>query len=155
MLEGIKKKISIPSFSYKHMIILIVVIIFIIAAKYTYNLFVLPKLSNDYVSNKEFSDKSNTSSQSVDIYFFYTTWCPHCKKSMPAWKSFKEEIGNKKVKDYTVNFFEVDCDKDTTLANKFNIEGYPTIKLVNGNQIIEYDAKPDKEILMQFLTTSL
>ena len=40
MLEGIKKKISIPSFSYKHMIILIVVIIFIIAAKYTYNLFV-------------------------------------------------------------------------------------------------------------------
>ena len=74
---------------------------------------------------------------------------------MPAWKSFKEEIGNKKVKDYTVNFFEVDCDKDTTLANKFNIEGYPTIKLVNGNQIIEYDAKTDKEILMQFITTSL
>jgi hypothetical protein len=26
---------------------------------------------------------------------------------------------------------------------------------VNGNQVIEYDAKPDKDTLMQFLTTSL
>jgi thioredoxin-like negative regulator of GroEL len=54
-----------------------------------------------------------------------------------------------------VNFLEVDCDKDTTLAEKFKIKGYPTIKLVNGNQIIEYDAKPDKDTLIQFLTTSL
>ena len=154
MLEGLKKKIS-SSLSYKQSIIMLVVaIIFIVAAVYTYKLYVSPKIKNDYVANKEFTSGGD-SSNSVDIYFFYTTWCPHCKNSMPVWKSFKDEIGNNKIKGYTVNFLEVDCDKDTTLADKFNVQGYPTIKLINGNQVIEYDAKPDKDTLMQFLTTSL
>ena len=55
----------------------------------------------------------------------------------------------------TINFIEVDCDKDTALAEKFNVQGYPTIKLVRGNQVIEYDAKPNKDNLMEFLNTSL
>ena len=99
--------------------------------------------------------KETKGSHVCELFYFYTTWCPYCKKSMPVWRSFKDEIGNKKIKGYTVNFLEVDCDKDTTLADKFNVQGYPTIKLVNGNQVIEYDAKPDKDTLMQFLTTSL
>ena len=74
---------------------------------------------------------------------------------MPIWKSFKDEIGENKVKGYRINFLEVDCDKDQELAEKFNITGYPTIKLVNGNQTVEYDAKPDKDTLMQFLNSSL
>jgi thiol-disulfide isomerase/thioredoxin len=154
MLEGLKKKIS-NTFTYKQtMIMLVVSIIFIVVSIYTFKLYVSPKINSDYVPNKEFTagGESNTS---VDIYFFYTTWCPYCKKSMPVWQSFKDEIGTKKIKGYTVNFLEVDCDKDTSLAEKFKIQGYPTIKLVNGNQIIEYDAKPDKDTLIQFLTTSL
>ena len=34
-------------------------------------------------------------------------------------------------------------------------EGYPTIKLVDNNKIIEYDAKPELDTLHQFLNTSL
>jgi thioredoxin-like negative regulator of GroEL len=49
----------------------------------------------------------------------------------------------------------VDCDKEAALAEKFNVQGYPTIKLVKGNQVIEYDAKPEKDTLMEFLHTSL
>ena len=154
MLEGLKKKMT-TTFTYKQtMIMLVVSTIFIIAAIYTYKIYVSPKINNNYVANKEFTSGGD-SNTSVDVYFFYTTWCPYCKKSMPVWQSFKDEIGNKKIKGYTVNFLEVDCDKDTTLAEKFKIKGYPTIKLVNGNQIIEYDAKPDKDTLIQFLTTSL
>ena len=50
---------------------------------------------------------------------------------------------------------EIDCDKDTAIAEKFKVEGYPTIKLVRGNQVIEYDAKPDIDTLNQFLNASL
>ena len=53
-----------------------------------------------------------------------------------------------------INFYEVDCDKDTDTADKFNVKGFPTIKLVRGNQVVEYDAKPDKKTLMEFVTTS-
>jgi hypothetical protein len=74
---------------------------------------------------------------------------------MPVWKKFKESIGEKKVKDTRINFIEIDCDKDTATADKFKVDGYPTIKLVHGNRVIEYDAKPSLDTLSQFLNTSL
>ena len=55
----------------------------------------------------------------------------------------------------TINFIEVDCDKDTATADRFRVDSYPTIKLVRNDQIIEYDAKPDVDTLRQFLTASL
>ena len=54
-----------------------------------------------------------------------------------------------------IKFIEIDCDKETAVAEKFKVEGYPTIKLVNKNQIIEYDAKPDLDTLRLFLEKSL
>jgi hypothetical protein len=39
--------------------------------------------------------------------------------------------------------------------NKYKIEGYPTIKLLKDGQIIEYDAKPTKDTIIQFLNSVL
>ena len=41
------------------------------------------------------------------------------------------------------------------MINSYKIEGYPTIKLLKDGQVIEYDAKPTKETLTQFLNTVL
>lgn len=142
---------------YKNMILMaIIFLIFILVAIYTYRKYVSKKINPEYVANSEFVPEGTTKQNDVaDLYFFYTTWCPHCKKSMPIWQSLKSDFDNKEFKGTTINFIEVDCDKDTALAEKFNVEGYPTIKLVKGNQVIEYDAKPSKETLMEFLQTSL
>ena len=143
--------------SYKNFaIVLIITVIFLVVAMYTYRTYISPRMKRDYVANSEYLPEGNNKQTDVaDLYFFYTTWCPHCKKSMPIWKSLKDELENKEFKGVTINFIEVDCDKDTTLAEKFNVQGYPTIKLVRGNQVIEYDAKPNKDNLMEFLNTSL
>jgi thiol-disulfide isomerase/thioredoxin len=144
--------------SYKNFaIILILSIIFLVAAIYTYRNYVSPKINPKYVANSEYlpEDGEMKGSEVADLYFFYTEWCPHCKKSMPIWQSLKSDLDNKEFKGVTLNFIEVDCDKDTALAEKFNVQGYPTIKLVKGNQVIEYDAKPSKDTLMEFLQTSL
>jgi hypothetical protein len=37
------------------------------------------------------------------------------------------------------------------MADRFNVTGFPTIKLDKHGEIIEYDAKPDKENLLDFL----
>ena len=140
------------SFKY-FMIVLMLTIIFLVAAIYTYRRYVSPTVNRNYVANNEFSPESNISN-SADLYFFYTTWCPHCKKSMPVWQSLKDELNGKELKGVTVNFIEVDCDKEPALAEKYDVQGYPTIKLVKGNQVIEYDAKPDKDTLLEFLHTS-
>ncbi|MAA53525.1 MAG: hypothetical protein CMJ41_11030 [Phycisphaerae bacterium] len=104
-----------------------------------------------YIANKEFSlDKD---SAFVHLYFFYTSWCPHCKTAFPIWNKLKDEV--KTVNGKQINYFEVDCEKDTETAEKFAVEGYPTIKLVDGKKIIEYDAKPDLDTLNEFLSTSI
>jgi thiol-disulfide isomerase/thioredoxin len=149
--------------SFKHFaIVLILSVIFLVVAIYTYRRYVSPKINRAYVDNSEFLPEGSASgsgtentSNTAELYFFYTTWCPHCKKSMPVWQSLKEELDGRELKGVTVSFIEVDCDKDAALAEKFNVQGYPTIKLVKGNQVIEYDAKPDKDTLMEFLQTSL
>ena len=41
------------------------------------------------------------------------------------------------------------------MADQYKVEGYPTIKLVKGNQVIEYDAKPSIEHLTEFLNSTL
>ena len=54
---------------------------------------------------------------------------------------------------------EYNCTNESAetsqLMDKYNIEGYPTIKLIKDNQVIEYDAKPTKSTMTQFLTTVL
>jgi thiol-disulfide isomerase/thioredoxin len=155
MMDGFKKGFS-KMLNYKtFLMILIVSIIFIIAAIYTYKQYVTPRTNPSYVANKEYLKDSSDSPKVADLYFFYTNWCPHCKTAKPIWNSFKDEIGSNKVKGYQINFIEVDCEKETAVADKFKVAGYPTIKLIKDNEIVEYDAKPDKATLLEFLQSSL
>ena len=71
----------------------------------------------------------------------------------------KAEYENKTINGYKIVFTEIDCSEESAevekLMNQYSIEGYPTIKLLKDGQIIEYDAKPSKEILVKFLNTAL
>ena len=59
------------------------------------------------------------------------------------------------VKGVKIIFKEIDCDQDIEIADKFKVNGYPSIKLVYENKIYDYDAKPNKETLYQFLNSIL
>ena len=52
------------------------------------------------------------------------------------------------------------CDDDSEVIrfenqHKVKIDGYPTIYLVKGEQVVEYDAKVEKKTLTEFLNTVL
>ena len=149
----LKAKISKQVGNTQLMIIILVLLIFLIIALVLYRRYISQNLSKKYVTNNEYS--TDPPPQSADIYFFYTTWCPHCKTAKPVWEDFKNELSGKAVNGVNLNFFEVDCDKDQATSDKFNVKGFPTIKLVKGNKIIEYDAKPTKANLLEFVNTSL
>ncbi|MAU36529.1 MAG: hypothetical protein CMD14_04050 [Flavobacteriales bacterium] len=129
--------------------------IFICAAIFVFITYVKPKLNQQYVANKEFTDTNTDTDNYADLYFFYTSWCPHCKSAKPTWEQLKQEIGDSQINGTKIKFIEIDCDEDSATADKFKVEGYPTIKLVNKTQIIEYDAKPDLDTLKLFLEKSL
>ena len=76
-----------------------------------------------------------------------------------TWGCLKSQYDGKAINGYTVSFIEHNCtnesDEVSQLMDKYNIEGYPTIKLLKDNQVIEYDAKPTKSTMEQFLHTVL
>ena len=101
--------------------------------------------------------EGQTSGSDAELIFFFADWCPHCKKAKPHWNEVKQAYSGKVVNGYTMVFTEVDCSEETEEMKKTNaeyeIQGYPTIKLIKDGQVIEYDAKPDKDTIEKFIST--
>lgn len=102
---------------------------------------------------------NNGTPKEAEIILFYVDWCPHCKTAKPEWEQVKQELNGKLVNGYTVVFTEIDCTSESAdvekMITKYKIVGYPTIKLLKDGQVIEYDAKPTKATIINFLNTVL
>merc|ERR1712018_1017852 len=57
---------------------------------------------------------------------FYAPWCGHCQRLEPEWNEaaaqLKEKTGGK------VKVAKVDCTENQGLAQRFGVQGFPTIK---------------------------
>lgn len=115
-----------------------------------------PILKTTYSANSEQGTSSETT-QYAELMLFYADWCPHCKTAKPIWEDVKAEYENKVINGHKVIFTEVNCTEETAevseMMDKYKIEGFPTIKMNKDNQIIEFDAKPTKSNLTQFINT--
>lgn len=108
-----------------------------------------------YIDNKEYDSEKIKTNDSIDVYYFYVTWCPHCKKARPIWEELKAEMPT--VNATTIKYHEYDCEEESKgrqMANKYKVTSYPTIIMVKNNQVIEYDAKPEVSTLKQFIRTA-
>ena len=130
-------------------------IIFIIILFFIYNNFIKDFINKNHVLNKEYiNNKKNN--DDVLIIFFYTEWCPYCKQALPEINKFEKYInGLNGENDYVITLSKIDCDKNSTIADKYKVEGYPTIKLIYKGDVYNYDAKPNSENLKQFLESSI
>ena len=159
--SGILSKITgmVTNLSYTTITIIIAVIIFGLVFYYYYTNYIAPTLKPTYNANNENSSSSNSRSKEAELLLFYVDWCPHCKTAKPAWEEIKAQYENKTINGYKVIFTEINCTEETAeveqMMNKYKIDGFPTIKLLKDGQIIEYDAKPTKETMEQFLNTVL
>ncbi|KPA81909.1 protein disulfide isomerase [Leptomonas pyrrhocoris] len=64
---------------------------------------------------------------------FYAPWCGHCKTLAPEFE--KASVTLKGV----ATLAEVDCTKETELASKFDIKGFPTMMIFrNGEKVEDY-----------------
>lgn len=138
--------------------IIIIVIIFIFASIYGYNHFYLP-----WLSSKRYSDVANTNPSAsgnggdVTIYFFSVDWCPHCKTALPEWQNFSHNYDGKEINGYVISCIHIDCSIDTDpkiieYMETYKIQGYPTIKMVKENKIIDFDAKVTSTALESFVS---
>jgi thiol-disulfide isomerase/thioredoxin len=135
------------------------IVIFVAIAIYYYFYYITPPSKASYNPNSENNTTGMSSGNDAELLFFYADWCPHCKAAKPIWNDLKAEYEHKTANGYKIIFTEIDCSEESPevekLMNKYNVEGYPTIKLIKDGKIIEYDAKPSKETLTKFLNTVL
>ncbi|MBT4935193.1 hypothetical protein HON15_00300 [Candidatus Woesearchaeota archaeon] len=148
LIEKIKQK---PMF---YAMLLLAVIVLSITAYY-----VIRNTQTKMKTQLEDGEVKAGSSKDAEIMFFYANWCPHCKAAKPHWEELKEEYQGKNINGYTLVFTDIDCTEETPdvkeKTNEYEIEGYPTIKLVKDGQVVDYDAKPTKDTLEKFITTVL
>lgn len=134
------------------------IILLIIISYYTYKNYT-NGATKFYANNENMPKENSQASNYATLMMFYVDWCPHCKTAKPEWDSLKSEYDGKNINGYIINFDEYNCtnesDETTQLMDKYKIEGFPTIKLIKDGEVIEYDAKPTKTTLEQFLNTVL
>mmetsp|Transcript_29862 Transcript_29862/g.33325 ORF Transcript_29862/g.33325 Transcript_29862/m.33325 type:complete len:362 (+) Transcript_29862:35-1120(+) len=63
--------------------------------------------------------------ESVDAFVeFFAPWCGHCKRLAPIWEQLAGIYKNDKLV-----IASVDADKHKTLGQRFDVSGYPTLKV--------------------------
>ena len=121
------------------------------------NLFLFYVLTRICKKTKTKSKFNQTSDQTL---IFFAPWCGHCKTFKPEFETAMGELDGKKatkdkIKGKTVRFAKIDCDKEENkpLAKKYNIGGYPTVKIISDNgAAIEYDGERSSDGMRKYLT---
>ena len=141
----------------KYYTYLIIMLVFLIAAVLTYRFLISPAINKKYVDNSEFIPEGEDWN-TAEIYIFYADWCPHCKTAAPHWDEIIKTYNGKTINRINIEFNKINCtDSDSAecapLLNRFKVDGYPTVKMVIGDEVIDFDANPTVESLEQFITT--
>ena len=149
-------KIGVPD---QWKIILGVAILAVVLYLIYYFYFSKKSLTQGFTANREHGSTDSSPTKHAELFFFYVDWCPHCKTAKPIWEELKTDPDVQNVNGYAIKFTDINCTNETadvvSKMDEFKIEGYPTIKLKRDGQIIEYDAKPSKATLVQFLQAAL
>ena len=159
ILEALLKYYNFVKSTFKNnlLLIIILIILFVGISYYLYT----KTLRNffDKNSNKEYIPEKKSKKNEATIFYFYTTWCPHCTEATKHINALENEIRtiNTKQKDIVVFLKKIDCDQSSNekILKKHNIKGYPTIILDHNKKIYNYEAKPNTEHLIDFVKDSL
>jgi protein disulfide-isomerase-like protein len=79
---------------------------------------------------------------------FYAPWCSHCTKLAPVWKEVAERLED----DSSVVVASVDGTTDRSLLARFNVTGFPTIKLfVDGVRVYTYTGERSASAMVGYV----
>lgn len=85
---------------------------------------------------------------------FYAEWCSHCQHMVPAWEQLAESYANNNA----VQIVEIDADKSKDIGRRYNIQGYPTLKLFRADALsdpVDYIGEREVEFFSNFLRNQI
>ena len=143
----------------KHLIMIGVAIFLIAGLIYLFYNYSKNNIEAFHANRENVPVSEGQADKTATIMIFTADWCPHCQKAKPEWEKVKSKYDNKSINGYKLHFVDHNCTEESTevreALDKYNVEGFPTIKLIKDNQVIEYDAKPTEDTIDKFLNTVL
>uniref|UniRef100_A0A6C0HW41 Thioredoxin domain-containing protein n=1 Tax=viral metagenome TaxID=1070528 RepID=A0A6C0HW41_9ZZZZ len=98
------------------------------------------KYKAKYVNLKNSLNKSMSGGgNKIQILLFKADWCGHCKTFKPTWEALSKQYNTK------YEFITYDADKERDKFEKYKVDSFPTIKIKNGDDIIDYDGERSVE----------
>jgi protein disulfide-isomerase A6 len=105
-------------------------------------------LTDDNFDDLIFNDES------MWLVAFYAPWCGHCQKLLPEWVSAATQLRG------TVKLAKIDATENQKMAQRYQIQGYPTIKIFapgKGKEktVEEYQGPRDTSGIVQYALDKL
>ncbi|XP_061569516.1 protein disulfide-isomerase A4 [Cololabis saira] len=76
---------------------------------------------------------------------FYAPWCGHCKQFAPEYEKIAQTL---KENEPPIPVAKVDATVASAVAGRFDVSGYPTIKILKNGEPVDYDgARTEKAIV--------
>ncbi|XP_076328847.1 protein disulfide-isomerase 2-like isoform X2 [Tachypleus tridentatus] len=84
-----------------------------------------------------------------DLFIYMNApWCGHCKSLAPEYAKAATLLAEEQSE---IMLAKVDATKESKVARKYDIQGYPTLKLFKGSKIIDYTGGRKAEEIIQWL----
>jgi len=128
--------------SRKHIIIVVLVVMIIVMLFYK------------YTKSSKLQSIQNFESQDLKpkIINFNTSWCYWSKKLEPVWEILTDDM---KGKDIEVLDVKCDLDVNKGICDEYEVKGFPTIKLIVGDTVLDYNGERSLDGLSKFINTNI
>jgi protein disulfide-isomerase A6 len=102
---------------------------------------------------EHFEDATRPSPK-CSLKLFYADWCGHCQRFKPVFDGELSDAVKKEGIPCTLE--KIDCDKNSDMAKKYNIKGFPTLIFENEkNDVVEYQGERTADAIVKFLKKQL
>lgn len=108
-----------------------------------------------FAFKKSSTKEKYTEERKVRVCLFYATWCPHCETYL---RTGKFDDAAHMAASKPIKFEKIDYEQNKNLANKYDINGFPTIIALdsNGSKLGEFNGDRNSPIeLIKFAETYL
>lgn len=119
-----------------------IVVVSFIASSYAASEADVPSLTKDTFDKAISGD--------LTLVKFFAPWCGHCKSMKTDYEEAAAALKGKAV------LAEVDATIEKEIAGKYNIQGFPTLKLFAGGEMLsEYRGARDKDSFIKFIERAM